>query len=563
MPESNLATLTKNSYLSGGNASYLEDLYEQFLKDPNSVDQAWRQYFQSLPRVNGLAGFDISHADIRTQFQALAQQAQKHVAVAGDALFERQQAAVDQLIEAYMTYGHLAARVNPLNPNAVPQPPELTLLHYPALANADLTRAFDARRLLPTIQASLQDILALLDAAYCGPVGAEFMYIRGEEERDWLSARLTQRPTTLISRDEKLYLLQQLIAADGLEKYLGNKYVGQKRFSLEGGDSFIPLMNALNEQSNANGVNEIVIGMAHRGRLSTLINVFGKPPAELFQEFEGRKNYGLTSGDVKYHLGYSSDIETRHGDLHLSLAFNPSHLEIIAPVMSGSVRARQQRREPGHEYEVLAVTVHGDASFAGQGVVMETLNMSQTNAYQVGGSVRVVINNQVGFTTSDPHDARSSRYCTDLAKMIEAPVLHVNGDDPEAVAFVARLAADYRATFHQDIVIDLVCYRRLGHNEGDEPAATQPLMYQFIRQHPTPREIYAQKLISEGVCTQAEVDAMVSAYRDQMDAGTSVVKTLPHRVKEEHAAQWKKIFGSGVDNGYRYLGCKNYFNGTG
>ncbi len=543
MPESNLATLTKNSYLSGGNASYLEDLYEQFLKDPNSVDQAWRQYFQSLPRVNGLAGFDISHADIRTQFQALAQQAQKHVAVAGDALFERQQAAVDQLIEAYMTYGHLAARVNPLNPNAVPQPPELTLLHYPALANADLTRAFDARRLLPTIQASLQDILALLDAAYCGPVGAEFMYIRGEEERDWLSARLTQRPTTLISRDEKLYLLQQLIAADGLEKYLGNKYVGQKRFSLEGGDSFIPLMNALNEQSNANGVNEIVIGMAHRGRLSTLINVFGKPPAELFQEFEGRKNYGLTSGDVKYHLGYSSDIETRHGDLHLSLAFNPSHLEIIAPVMSGSVRARQQRREPGHEYEVLAVTVHGDASFAGQGVVMETLNMSQTNAYQVGGSVRVVINNQVGFTTSDPHDARSSRYCTDLAKMIEAPVLHVNGDDPEAVAFVARLAADYRATFHQDIVIDLVCYRRLGHNEGDEPAATQPLMYQFIRQHPTPREIYAQKLISEGVCTQAEVDAMVSAYRDQMDAGTSVVKTLPHRVKEEHAAQWKKYLG--------------------
>lgn len=543
MSESNLQALIANSYLSGGNAGYLEDLYESFLKDPNSVDAQWRHYFQNLPRVNGLAAFDISHADIREQLADLARQPQKFHTISDDAEYERRQAAIDKLVEAYMTYGHLAARFNPLHPDAPPQPPELNVQHYPDLINVPTSQLFHADNLFPTTKASLSEITTMLDAVYCGSIGTEFMYIRSAEERAWINARLIKRPTLLLSREEKLDILKQLTAADGLEKYLAAKYVGQKRFSLEGGDSFIPLVHALTEQCTTNGVNELVIGMAHRGRLSTLINIFGKPPIELFAEFEGRKNYGLTSGDVKYHLGYSSDIVTKSGPLHLSLAFNPSHLEIITPVMSGSVRARQQKRGVGHEHEVMALTVHGDASFAGQGVVMETLNMSQTRAYKIGGSVRIVINNQVGFTTSDPRDARSSRYCTDLAKMIEAPVLHVNGDDAEAVVFAARLAADYRKQFQKDIVIDLVCYRRLGHNEADEPAATQPMMYQFIRQHHTPRELYAEQLIREGVCTQADVDAMAAAYRDSMDAGAPIVKTLPDRVKQEHADNWKIFLG--------------------
>lgn len=540
MSNSNIQSLIAGSYLSGGNADYLEDLYEQFLRDPNSVDVAWRNYFQNLPQVNGLAAFDVSHADIREQFTQLAKQPQKS-AVSGDALHARQQAAVDTLITAYRTYGHLAAHTNPLHPNRPFLPIELQLETYPILAGAlhVTSQHFQFNRK----QADLQTILSTLNAIYCGSVGAEFMYIRSPEEREWITQRLEKMPEFSLSVAEKRTVLQQLVASDGLEKYLASKYVGQKRFSLEGGDGFLPLVHALNQQSSARGVYEVVIGMAHRGRLSALINIFGKPPTELFAEFEGRKDYGLTSGDVKYHIGYASDIETPSGPLHLSLAFNPSHLEIISPVMMGSVRARQQRRGAHGAQEVLALIVHGDASFAGQGVIMESLQMSQTRAYRIGGAVHVVINNQVGFTTSDPHDARSSHYCTDIAKMIDAPVFHVNGDDPEALVFIARLAADYRAQFHKDIVIDLVCYRRLGHNEADEPAATQPVMYHFIRQHPVPREIYTQRLIQENVCTQAEVDTMVEVYRDALDAGLPVVKTYPHGLTPHYASNWKPYFG--------------------
>ncbi len=452
-------------------------------------------------------------------------------------MFERKQAAVDRLIEAYRAYGYLAAKINPLE-DISSVPPQLSLRSYPELDASDLRRTFRATGLLAASQASLQEIIAKLEQTYCGSIGAEFHYIENAAELAWIQQRLEHRPPQL-TPEQKRTILKELIAVDGLEKYLAARYVGQKRFSLEGGDSFIPFVHALNQRATQQGVQEVVVGMAHRGRLNILINVFGKPPEDLFQEFEGRKDYGLNSGDVKYHLGYASDIETQSGPLHSSLACNPSHLEVICAVLMGSVRARQKRRSPGNEYEVMGLLVHGDASIAGQGIIMETLNMSQTKAYGIGGSVHIVINNQVGFTISNPHDARSSRHCTDIAKMIESPVFHVNGDDPEAVVYLAQLAVDFRRQFSKDVFVDLVCYRRLGHNEADEPAATQPTMYEFIRQHATPRELYAQKLLQEGICTQAEVDAWVSEYRDAMDAGHAVVPTQPDGLTTKYASDWR------------------------
>jgi 2-oxoglutarate dehydrogenase E1 component len=533
MSTTHLQSLIASSCLSGGNADYLEDIYEQFLQDPQSVDPEWSQYFQNLPRINGLADFDVSHAQIRNQFAQLAKQKQK-TTVSGDVQYERQQAAVNLLVEAYKIYGHLSAYTNPLHRAAPALVPELQLETYSVLTTkSQATFQFGDK------QASLAEILASLKAIYCSSIGAEFMYIRDAKERAWITKRLEKIATTSLDESEKKAILKQLVSADGLEKYLASRYVGQKRFSLEGGDGFIPLVHALNQQAAKLGVHEVVIGMAHRGRLSTLINIFGKPPAELFAEFEGRKDYGLTSGDVKYHMGYASDIDTPYGTLHLSLAFNPSHLEVIAPVMMGSVRARQERRQKDLHAEVLALIVHGDASFAGQGVIMESLQMSQTRAYKIGGAVHVVINNQVGFTTSNPHDARSSHYCTDAAKTIESPVFHVNGDDPEAVVQVARLAADYRAEFHKDVVIDLVCYRRLGHNEADEPAATQPMMYQFIRQHPVPREVYANRLIAEKIYSAVEINALVEDYRTALDAAQPVSQTHSHGLTHHYASNWQ------------------------
>ncbi len=522
MSNQNMQSLLNTSYLSSGNADYLEELYEQFLKNPEAVDPLWKKYFQNLPKINGYAGQDSSHADIRKQFAQLARQTPR-LAVSDDVKHERQQAAIEKLTAAYQTYGHLAAHTNPIDPN----PPAL----------------FTPERHLDSAWMDNQEILeqaiSRLKKIYCGSIGAEFMYISNPKERDWIAQQLEKIAVAQLSPVEKKTILQQLVAADGLEKYLGSRYVGQKRFSLEGGDGFIPLVHAINQQAAQNGVAEVVIGMAHRGRLNTLINIFGKPPSELFAQFEGKKDYGSTSGDVKYHMGYASDIDMPSGQLHLSLAFNPSHLEIIAPVLMGSIRARQERRSADQEQEVLGLIVHGDASFAGQGVIMESLQMSQTRAYKLGGSVHIVINNQIGFTINNPHDARTSHYCTDIAKMIEAPVFHVNGDDPEALVCVGRLAVDYRKQFKKDVFIDLVCYRRLGHNEADEPAATQPLMYQTIRQHPVPREVYAQRLIDQKICTTDEVERMVSDYRDSLDAEKPVVKTLPHGLAHHYASNWK------------------------
>jgi 2-oxoglutarate dehydrogenase E1 component len=513
------------SYLSGGSAAYVEGLYESFLKDPHSVSDEWRHYFSQLPKVNGAEGADISHDEIRQYFAQLVRQPKKAQVVSGDLHQERQQRCVDQLINAYRVHGHLAAKFDALN-----EPREAVVdlqLNSHGLSEADLNTVFLAPDVMGVPQSRLSDIISRLKAMYCGTMGAEFMYVTDPSELHWLQNRFESYINShQHSREWKIKILKELTAADGLEKYLGSKYPGQKRFSLEGGDSFIPFVQGIVEEAGRHNIEELVFGMAHRGRLNMLVNVMGQPPKELFQEFEGTKEYGLISGDVKYHLGYSSDVETVSGQpVHLSLAFNPSHLEVISAVVLGSVRARHDRHRDGHGTKAMAVLVHGDAAISGQGVVMETVNMSKTRAYSTRGSIHIVINNQVGFTTSFHDDARSSRYCTDIAKLVNAPVFHVNADDPEAVVFLAKLAVDYRQKFKKDIFVDIMGYRRHGHNEADEPMATQPRMYQIIKSHLTPRELYASKLIAEGVITQSDVDKMMDDYRAALDKGETVVRT--------------------------------------
>lgn len=530
-----MKALRATSYLSGGNASYIEELYEIYLKDPEAVPQEWQNFFESLPKVSNMGTTDVSHADIRDYFLHLAKQPRAiQVPIAGDVLKERKQIQVERLIEAYRRFGHLAAKIDPLGSQR-PEVPELQLSKY-NLSEADFDSTFRAESLMGTPQATLKDIYKKLRQIYTESIGAEYTYIRSQEEVQWLQNYLeNEKPKKQFSKEDKVQILKLLTAADGLERYLGTRFVGQKRFSLEGGDSVIPLLNEIIQRAGAEGVKELVIGMAHRGRLNVLLNIMGQSPEELFQEFEGKKDYGLTSGDVKYHLGFSSDVATPGGATHLSLAFNPSHLEVISSVVMGSVRARQDRYNNNQGNHILPLQIHGDAAFAGQGIVMETINMSQTDAYYVGGSIHIVINNQVGFTTSNPKDARSSLYCTDIAKMIEAPVFHVNSDDPEAVVFLGQLLLDYRQRFKKDIVIDLVCYRRHGHNEADEPAATQPIMYQKIRKQPTVRDLYAKKLIEAGEISEQTAKEMMDQYRDALDQGKqSIVNLVPNPNRKSH-----------------------------
>lgn len=525
MQKMSMLDWVNSSYLSGGSAAYVEGLYESFLKDNQSVSQEWRDYFVQLPKGNGGQSSDVSHDDIRQYFTELVRKPKKPMMISGDILQERKQRCVDQLIVAYQVHGHLAARFDALD---APREAVVDLqLTAHGLSDADRNLKFQTNDLMGNQEATLRDIVARLKATYCGSIGAEFMYITEPEELSWIKSRFETYPTSYNPTvDLQRKILKELTAADGLEKYLGSKYPGHKRFSLEGGDSFIPFIQAVVEEASAHKIEEVVFGMAHRGRLNMLVNVMGQPPSELFQEFEGTREFGLTSGDVKYHLGYSSDIETTSGRaVHLSLAFNPSHLEVISAVVLGSVRARHDRHVDGEGSKAMAVLVHGDAAIAGQGLVMETLNMSRTRAYSTRGSIHIVINNQVGFTTSNTQDARSSRYCTDIAKMINAPVFHVNADDPEAVVFLAQLAVDYRQRFRKDIFIDIMGYRRHGHNEADEPMATQPLMYQKIKAHKTTRELYAEQLLTAGVLNQTEIDKMVDDYRSALDKGETVART--------------------------------------
>ena len=538
--------------LFGANASAVEAIYERFLGDPESVPDGWRDYFASL----GATDTEIVHSTIRDELLAGARSRRRVRSVkrSGDraAVSSREkQGSVSRLIQTYSLRGHQIADIDPLGLMERPVPGVLKL-DYMGLTEADMDTEFYTGGLerSGTERMKLRDILALLRSIYCGTVGAEFAHVSRARERIWLRKRFEVGVVAdALANEERLWILDQLTSAEGIERYLHTRYVGQKRFSLEGCESLIPMLDDLIQQGGVAGIREIVIGMAHRGRINVLVNVLGKSPEELFEEFEG--NYDVDelsgSGDVKYHKGFSADMETAGGNVHIALAFNPSHLEIVNPVVEGSVRARQQRRGDTEREEVLPVLLHGDASFSGQGVVTETFQMSQTNGFRTGGTIHIVINNQIGFTTSRPSDARSTVYCSDVAKMIEAPIFHVNGDDPEAALFVTRLALQYRQKFKKDIVIDLVGYRRHGHNEADEPAATQPIMYGRIRKQKTTRQLYADKLVSKQLITADGVQKLQESYRDRLDRGEPVPESSLGMIGDEFTVDWRPFLGAKWD----------------
>ena len=537
-PVNFLKLMRDSSMLFGGNNVFVEGLYEDFLRDPASVPAEWRGYFERLNAGGRVP--DVAHSPIQRNFAAIpAAQAQPALHTDGD----RKQASVLQLINAHRFLGVRIANLDPLNRHAKPQIAELNPAYY-NLDDSDLDTPFNTGSLVGGTRMTLREILQRLRRIYCGSVGAEYMYISDIAQKRWIQARLEGAAGEgNYPAETKKRILERLTAAEGLERYLHTKYVGQKRFSLEGGETLVPLLHHLLQRAGEQGVKETVIGMAHRGRLNVLVNTLGKLPKELFAEFEGVHHEHLTSGDVKYHQGFSSDIGTPGGPMHVTLAFNPSHLEIVNPVVEGSVRARQHRRQDHQGKQVLPVLLHGDAAFAGQGVNQETFNLSQTRGFRTGGTVHVVINNQIGFTTSDARDARSSLYCTDVAKMIDAPIFHVNGDDPEAVLRITELALDFRMHFGKDVVVDMVCFRKLGHNEQDEPLVTQPFMYRYINQHPGTRALYAKRLVEQGAVTPDEPETMIADYRRAMDEGRDPLQAALTGLKHEYGVSWSKYKG--------------------
>ncbi len=545
---SNLIDLfKKSSAFYGGNAPYIEYLYEQYLTDPNSINGHWREHFDE---IHSNSTDDTPHSVIVERFEKLAINEPGKLAKMQGFTEQsvKKQSAVARLINQYRVKGHQIAANNPLG-NNISVPADLEPSYY-GLTDADMKTVFDTGGLCGTDRLPLSDIIQTLQQIYCGSIGSEFMHIVDAEPKNWIRAKLEGAKPDYASHPEKrIGLLKLLTSAEGLEKYLHRKYVGQKRFSLEGGESLIIILDELIQRAGENKVKEMVIGMAHRGRLNVLVNVLGKSPTTLFGEFEGTHSSapGVLTGDVKYHMGFSSNIATPGGPIHLTLAFNPSHLEIINPVVEGSVKARQDRQGTGGVDAIVPVLIHGDASFAGQGIVMETLNMSETRAFHTGGTVHIVINNQIGFTTSNPFDSRSTLYCTDVANMIQAPVFHVNGDDPEAVAFITQLALDYRMVFHEDVVIDMICYRRLGHNEADEPAATQPMMYKSIRNLATTRQLYAQTLINQGVMTTESVNALEESYYQMLSDGQVVSRPIVTNASYSYSARWEKYLNKDWD----------------
>ena len=538
MPPHPLDERIQRSQLDADSIAWIESLYESWLRDPGSVDETWQRFFSGL---GGQAGQEPLHSAIREQFRNLG--LHRGVVAPEECSHSEKQVRVLQLINAYRFNGHRKARINPLR-DAPSEVPELTLAYH-HLTEEDLGREFNTGSLVAPARLTLREIIARLERAYCDTIGSQYMYISSNDDKRWIQQRIEDVAARCrFSAEERLEILEKLVAAETLEHYLSAKYVGQKRFSLEGADSLIPLLHELIQHAGENGANEIVIGMAHRGRLNVLINIMGKSPKQLFQEFAGDVDYNGRTGDVKYHLGHASDMKTPGGPVHIALAFNPSHLEIVGPVVEGAVRARQDRRDrQSAPDEVVPVIIHGDAALAGQGVNMEMLNMAATRGYRTHGTVHIVVNNQIGFTTSFVHDTRSTEYCTDIAKMVGAPVFHVNGDDPEAVVAVTRLAVDYRRCFHKDVFIDLVCYRRHGHNEADEPLATQPMMYRRIHALPTPKTCYADRLEQDGVVTRERVKALEESYRQKLDAGRPTVdELLPPQVwKNRYPVDWRRF----------------------
>ena len=531
------------TYLFGGNAPYVEEMYENYLGNPGSVPDSWRDYFDALqyvPAVDGSNTKDVPHLPVVNAFAERAKQGGTKVVMAtgADSEMGRKRTAVQQLIAAYRNVGARWADLDPLKRTERENIPDLEPSFY-GFNDADQETVFNtSNTFFGKESMPLRELLNALRETYCGTIGAEFMYSTNQNHKRWWQQKLEAiRSKPQFTSEKKLHILDRLTAAEGLERFLHTKYVGQKRFSLEGGESFIASMDELIQRGGAVGLQEIVIGMAHRGRLNVLVNSLGKVPSDLFAEFDHTAPEDLPSGDVKYHQGFSSDVSTPGGPVHLTLAFNPSHLEIVNPVVEGSVRARMDRRADPKGLQVLPVLVHGDAAFAGQGVVMETLALAQTRGYFTGGTVHLVINNQIGFTTSDPRDSRSTLYCTDVVKMIEAPVLHVNGDDPEAVVLATQLALEYRMEFHKDVVVDIICFRKLGHNEQDTPALTQPLMYKKIAVHPGTRRLYADKLSAQGMGATLG-DDMVKATRAALDAGKNTFDPVITNFKNKYAVDW-------------------------
>lgn len=565
-PKPSMQVLLQTSLLDGGSSAYLEQLYEDYLKNPNSINGEWRAYFDSLPAVKE-GSKEIPHSEIQKQFLQISSntnpsqnqtssmpvlkpasqtpevlQNSKQISEALD--HERKQTKVHALIDAYRLLGHLHADIDPLHIREEWPVPELMLSYY-HFSDKDLNTTFEAGSLPGQPKRTLKDIIEMLKTIYCGTIASEFMHIPDSTERVWVQERVEQMCSDrTVTKEVQKYLMDRLTAAEGLERYLGSKYPGAKRFSLEGTDSLMIALDQFVQASGVKGFKEVMMGMAHRGRLNVLVNLLGKNPIDLFNEFENKKyDIVLESGDVKYHQGFSTDVITPGGHVHLSLAFNPSHLEIVSPVVCGSVRARQERRNDINQTEILCIIMHGDASFAGQGVVMETLNMSKTRGFGIGGSINIIINNQIGFTTSDPKDARSTLYCSDIGKMIEVPIFHVNADDPEAVWCVTNLALEYKMKFKKDVIIDLIGYRRQGHNEADEPAATQPGMYQIIRKMPTVREKYAKQLVKNSVLSEEDIEQYSKEYRDSLDTRRGIVaKNVVEGLTREYANFWKPFF---------------------
>ncbi len=539
---STMQEFQSSSTLFGGNAPFIEEQYEAYLADPSAVGADWRAYFDSLR--GGVA--DVAHTPVIDSFIQLS----KHRKLAGgmvDAAAMHKQVLVLRLISKFRTLGVFQADIDPLKRAERPYIADLDIKTY-GFTDADLDTEFDigsfkggpggAHRM------RLRDLITALQETYCRSFGAEYMYMSDTPQKRFVQERLEPlRSCPNYAPDFRKHILERLTAAETLERYLGTKYVGQKRFSGEGGDSMIPMLDHLIQIAGAAGVQETVIGMSHRGRLNVLVNILGKMPKDLFAEFEGKHASDLSAGDVKYHQGFSSDVVTPGGPMHLTLAFNPSHLEIVDPVVEGSVRARQHRRKDATRDQVLPVLIHGDAAIAGQGVVQETLNLSQTRGYKTGGTIHIVVNNQIGFTTSDPRDTRGTLYCTDVAKMVEAPIFHVNGDDPEACLLAVEMAMEYRHTYHKDVFIDLVCFRRQGHNEADEPMITQPLMYKRIREHPGTRALYAERLQAANVVTAEEAEAMINTYRAAMDKGYHTNTTILSNYKPPFAVDWSRFVG--------------------
>ena len=528
-----------SSSLFGANAPFIEELYETWLAHPDAVPAEWAGYFAEL---KGDAE-DVPHAPVVASFVELGKSRRVQGAMV-DATTMAKQVLVLRLISKFRTLGFYHADLDPLKRHEPPYIPDLDLRTY-GFSEADLDTEFDVGSLRAgPARMRLRDIVAMLRETYTRTLGLEYMYISDSATRRYLQQRVEPtraRPT--FTPAERRHVLERLTAAETLERYLHTKYVGQKRFSGEGGDTMTPMLDHLIQRAGAAGVQEIVMGMAHRGRLNVLVNTLGKMPADLFSEFEGKVAQDLPAGDVKYHQGFSSDVATPGGPVHVTLAFNPSHLEIVNPVVEGSVRARQHRRGDRMGEQVLPVVIHGDAAIAGQGVNQECLNMAQTRGYYTGGTVHIVVNNQIGFTTSDPRDTRGTLYCTDIAKMADAPILHVNGDDPETCLLAIDIALEYRQKFHKDVFIDLVCFRRYGHNEADEPMVTQPLMYKKIHAHPGTRRLYADRLEAAGVIPAGEADAMVAAYRAAMDRGQHTNSTVLSNYKPPFTVDWSPYKG--------------------